>query len=66
MSLLKKLEYLFNFKIKSSEEKEIVEHPVNLSLDDFFVHNFINNGGKFLYCTSQEDALINLHQIITY
>lgn len=64
MSLLKKLEYLFNFKIKSSEEKEIVEHPVNLSLDDFFVHNFINNGGKFLYCTSQEDALNNLHQII--
>ncbi len=64
MSFLKKLEQLFSLINKSSEEKEIEEIPVNLSLDDFFVHNFINNGGKFLYCTSMEDALNNLHQII--
>lgn len=64
MSFLKKLEQLFSLRNKSSEEKEIVEHPVNLSLDDFFVHNFIHHGGKFLYCTSPEDALNNLHQII--
>ncbi|MBS3992331.1 MAG: hypothetical protein KGZ87_01275 [Bacteroidetes bacterium] len=64
MSFLKKLEQLFNIRIKSSEEKEIEEQPVNLSLDDFFVHNFINNGGKFLYCSSKQEALNNLHQII--
>lgn len=64
MSWIKKIEQLFNFKIKSSEEKEIEKLPVNLSLDDFFVHNFINNGGKFLYCASEAEALNNLHQII--
>lgn len=64
MSLIKKLEQLFNLRIKSSKEKEIEEHPVDLSLDDFFVHNFINKSGKFLYCSSDEEALNNLHQII--
>lgn len=64
MSLLKKLEQLFSNQKKSSEEKTIEEQPVHLSLDDFFVHNFINNGGKFLYCNSPEEALNNLHHIV--
>ncbi len=64
MSLLKKLNKLFNIQLKSSKEKGLENQPVNLSLDDFFVHNFINNGGKFLYCSSEEEALNNLHQII--
>tara|TARA_R110002073_G_scaffold14998_1_gene60092 strand:+ start:12029 stop:12628 length:600 start_codon:yes stop_codon:yes gene_type:complete len=36
----------------------------NLSLDDIFVHNFIKKGGKFLYCTLQEEVNQNLLNII--
>ncbi|MGY5355973.1 LUD domain-containing protein [Wenyingzhuangia sp. IMCC45467] len=41
----------------SSKDKKINEQPVVLSLDDLFVHNFINKGGKFLYCISKNEAL---------
>ena len=41
----------------SSKDKKINEHPVVLSLDDLFVNNFINKGGKFLYCISESEAL---------
>ena len=41
----------------SSKDKKINQHPVVLSLDDLFVHNFINKGGKFLYCISEHEAL---------
>jgi hypothetical protein len=43
MNFLKKL---FNKTLK--EDLEIKTHEVDLSLDDLFVHNFIEKGGKFL------------------
>ncbi|CAM1364311.1 conserved hypothetical protein [Tenacibaculum litopenaei] len=60
MNFFKKL---FNSNTESSKE-EINRQPVDLSLDDLFVHNFINKGGKFLYCTSINEVIINLENII--
>ncbi|MDY7396930.1 hypothetical protein UMM65_16915 [Aureibaculum sp. 2210JD6-5] len=34
------------------------------SLDETFVQNFIDKGGKFLYCTNQEEVNQNLSNII--
>ncbi len=60
MNFLKKL-----FKSKSEiEQEEVKKHDVNLSLDDAFVHNFIQKGGKFLYCTKMEEVVSNLSNII--
>ena len=61
MNFLKKL---FKSQIESSRNKEINKQEVNLSLDDSFVHNFINKGGKFLYCTSIKEVKNNLKHII--
>ena len=60
MSLFKKL-------FKTSKPKVSEEHlneNKNLPLDQIFVKNFIKNKGKFLYCTSLEDVIINLTNII--
>jgi hypothetical protein len=61
MSFLKKL---FSGKIETSKEKSIKKQEVHLSLDDLFVHNFIDRGGKFLYCTSIEEITTNLVGIL--
>lgn len=54
-----------NLKSKpSSKDKKINEQSVVLSLDDLFVHNFINKGGKFLYCVSQTEALETFYNIL--
>lgn len=60
MNFLKKL---FKSYTETSKE-EINRQPVNLSLDDLFVHNFINKGGKFLYSTSINEVIINLENIL--
>lgn len=57
MSFFKKI---FN---KPSKDQELKQQEVHLSLDDAFVHHFINKGGKFLYCISEEEVVNNLHQI---
>ena len=49
---------------KESSQEQINNQPVNLSLDDLFVHNFINKGGKFLYCTSINEVIIHLESIL--
>lgn len=52
---------------KSSEKlknEEIKNQKVTLSLDDSFVHNFINFGGKFLYCIKKKDVISNLSNIL--
>lgn len=59
MSFFKKL-----FNLKSSLEEEIKEQEVSLSLDDAFVHHFIQKGGKFLYCISEAELKSNLNQIL--
>lgn len=48
----------------SSKEETSPEPKDNSSLDDLFVKNFINKGGKFIYCLSQKEALQTL-KIIT-
>ncbi len=54
---------LFNIPIK--EDKEIQKQEVDLSLDDLFVHNFIEKGGKFLYCLKKEEIKQNLSSILS-
>lgn len=44
MNFFKKL-----FNIQDKEVEEIQDQKVDLSLDDLFVHNFLEKGGKF--CT---------------
>ncbi|MEI6866217.1 LUD domain-containing protein [Flavicella sp.] len=61
MNFLKKL---FSNKPKPSNEDALQKQEVNLSLDDLFVHNFIDKGGKFLYCTSAEEVIQNLIEIL--
>ncbi|MDB4297165.1 lactate utilization protein [Flavobacteriaceae bacterium] len=63
MSLFNKLFKKTSEPKLSSKDKQINEQPVNLSLDDLFVHNFINKGGKFLYCENANEAaeiLVNI------
>jgi len=59
MSFLNKL---FRGKEKSQKEA-VIETPLNLSPDEQFVHNFKEKGGKFLYCTTQEEVLVYLKNI---
>lgn len=63
MNLFKKL-----FKSPKEEKKSAKPAPklvpVDVSLDDAFVQNFINKGGKFLYCTNQEEVNQNLKNIL--
>lgn len=58
MNFLKKL---FNISVK--EVPEIQNQEVALSLDDLFVHNFIEKGGKFLYCLKNDEVIENLKSI---
>ncbi|MFD0992309.1 hypothetical protein [Tenacibaculum geojense] len=60
MNFFKKL---FKNYTESQLNKEINAQPVHLSLDDSFVHNFINKGGKFLYCTKISEVENNLKNI---
>ncbi|MFY9242817.1 MAG: hypothetical protein WAO74_07300 [Polaribacter sp.] len=53
---------LFNIPIK--EDIEIKKQEVKLSLDDLFVHNFVNKGGKFLYCTKKQEVVENLQKVL--
>ena len=61
MNFLKKL---FKSYIETKRNQEIKEQTVHLSLDDSFVHNFINKGGKFLYCTKIEEVTVHLKHIL--
>ena len=61
MSFFKKV---FKLSSESSEEKLAKKQEVNLSLDDSFVHYFLEKGGKFLYCTNEKELAIHLQNII--
>jgi L-lactate utilization protein LutC len=61
MSFFKKV---FKFSSETSEEKTAKKQEVNLSLDDSFVHYFLEKGGKFLYCTKEEEVTAHLQNII--
>jgi hypothetical protein len=53
---------LFNIPVK--EDSEIQKQEVKLALDDLFVHNFVEKGGKFLYCLKKEEVLQNFNHIL--
>ncbi len=67
MSLFRKL-----FRSKSDKEKEEVTAsqggkympPVKLPIDESFMINFKENGGKFLYCDTMNEVYDNLALII--
>ncbi|MDJ0645658.1 MAG: LUD domain-containing protein [Flavobacteriaceae bacterium] len=66
MNLFKKF---FNPKketipVQHQQGSAVTLTTADLSLDDIFVHNFIKKGGKFLYCTHQEELNQNLLNII--
>ena len=50
--------------IRSSKENAAKMQEVHLSLDDAFVHNFINKGGKFLYCITEKEVANNIDRIV--
>ncbi len=50
--------------ITSSKEEEIKQQEVSLSLDDSFVHYFLEKGGKFLYCTTVDEVKDHLSEIL--
>ncbi len=55
------------FGLSSSNKPDEIgakKKEVKLSLDDAFVHHFIDKGGKFLYCTTIEEVKNNLYKII--
>ncbi|WP_299668063.1 LUD domain-containing protein [uncultured Polaribacter sp.] len=59
---MKFLKKLFNLPVK--EDEFIQKQEVNLSLDNLFVHHFIEKGGKFLYCLKKEEVKENLNKIL--
>jgi hypothetical protein len=59
MNFLKKL-----FNISNNDEDGVQKQKVDLSLDDLFVHNFIQKGGKFLYCLKKEEVIENVERIL--
>ena len=61
MSFFKKV---FKLSKETPEEKSAKQQEVNLSLDDSFVHYFLEKGGKFLYCTKKEEVEFHLKNII--
>ncbi|OAD44461.1 hypothetical protein [Polaribacter atrinae] len=59
MNFFKKL-----FNIPNKEVEEIQRQEIDLSLDDLFVHNFLEKGGKFLYCLKESEVVENLKSIL--
>ena len=61
MSFLKKIfSSQKNRNVETEEPKEII----NLPLDENFVQNFTKKGGKFIYCSHQEEVNQNLKNIL--
>ncbi len=61
MNFFKKV---FNISSESPKEELAKEQEIILSLDDSFVHYFLEKGGKFLYCTKKEEIAANLNNIL--
>ena len=54
---------LFNIPVK--EDSDIQKQEVKLALDDLFVHNFVEKGGKFLYCANKDEVVENFKKVIS-
>lgn len=61
MNFLKKI---FNISNESPKENLANAQEIILSLDDSFVHNFLEKGGKFLYCTKKKEIADHLENIL--
>ncbi len=48
---------------KSKETKATALDTIELPIDETFVQNFIAKNGKFLYCTSLDEVVLNLANI---
>ena len=59
MSFFKKL-----FNIPKKEDESILNQEVILCLDDLFVNNFVEKGGKFLYSSDKIEITDNLSKIL--
>jgi L-lactate utilization protein LutC len=59
MDFFKKL-----FKTSSKEDDSVQNQAVKLTLDDLFVHKFVEKGGKFLYCTNKEEVVDNFEKVL--
>lgn len=56
---------LFKSKNEPSQEEAYTSDSINdFSIDENFVQKFIHKGGKFLYCSDNEDIKTNLIQIL--
>lgn len=62
MSFFKKIFTPRSVEKKDKSSEEVIDK--NLTLDQLFVSNFIKNEGRFLYCTSLEEATQHLKDII--
>lgn len=55
-------------KLFNTPKEKVTEEPSselqNLPLDQIFVKNFIKNNGKFLYCTTLQEVILNLNNIV--
>lgn len=60
MSFFKKI---FKSYKKEPIKEQVKQEPVSLAIDDTFVHNFINKGGKFLYCSEIKEVVNHLESI---
>jgi hypothetical protein len=60
MNFFKKL-----FNIQGNEDTEIQKQEVKLSLDESFVHHFVEKGGKFLYCLNKEEVIDNFKKVLS-
>ena len=61
MNFFKKI---FNISDESQEDKLAKAQEIILSLDDSFVHYFLEKGGKFLYCTKNAEITAHLQSIL--
>jgi len=61
MNFFKKI---FKVPFESFEEKVAKKQEVHLSLDDSFVHYFLEKGGKFLYSTNKDELISHLEKIV--
>lgn len=60
MNFLKKI---FGSKSESNPQEPQDSNLGSLPLDETFVNNFIQKGGKFLYCTDKDELLNNFRSI---
>ncbi len=58
------MNFFKKFFNSQKEDKEIRKQEVNLSLDDLFVHKFVEKGGKFLYCIQEKEVQENFKNVL--